>query len=69
MTLWLPAAHVFFKEAVLPEMCFKYWTVKSSAEASVTHATGNTDKENDSGNVAEMRYCFCGGPESSEMIM
>lgn len=58
----------FFMDALLPEMCFQYWTKKNATEAG-RQAEETGAEENRSDSMAQTSYCFCGGPESGEMIM
>lgn len=67
-TSMLARSERFFREALLPEMCFRYWTRKNAIETS-SQAEDVGDEENCSDSTAQRKYCFCGGPESGEMIM
>lgn len=52
----------YFSTAVLPELCFKYWTNKEGEQAAAVDDPMNEDSdEQDS-------FCYCGGPEYGDMI-
>lgn len=69
--LWLSCvekAHLFFRNAVLPELIGKWFSRAAGTPATLTSSPTQPDDSSSITNAGETLYCYCRGPESGAMI-